>query len=216
MLHAFSVCATLGVPASTAVPLAVPSFPATWYSGGQQDLVFNQGGHTLGGGICCSPKDSQCKVRYINTGEDIYERGATQQTRRDSAGTGVVVNWGAKVQKQMGLAPGSTVNSTHKWVCGAACPLAGNWQSELVLGAKEFGVFGKPRDKGKANITQTGAPGGQTKVCEHYTWKDGFLVVPFSEFNFYIDGRYPPHASTALSQTGNPLVPRLSSSLASD
>jgi len=165
---------------------AVPTFPSSWYAGAQSTALENQGGTKVGHGACCSKSDPSCKVQYQSLGMDVYERSSTNQTRRDSI-HGQIVNWGGSVQKQMGLAPGSMKNSSHAFVCFAACPLQGAWLSDINLGSPEFPFGGKPKDKGRATITQTGAPGNATKVTEWYQWKDGLIIVPFETYDFFID-----------------------------
>ena len=62
----------------------------------------------------------------------------------------------------------------HTQMCWCAHISAVSFEAEAALCVVTH-------DKGKATVTQTGAPGGETKVCEHYAWKDGLIVVPFEE-----------------------------------
>ena len=140
----------------------VPSFPIDFYSGVQSGIIISQGGVSTATGACCSPDAPACKVNTISSGSDTYQQGTMNRTLQIGGATGVVMKWyGKSVDKMMGLAPGATANSTHKYVCALYCPLRGApFESLVAIG----GAGERVKDLGTATKSQTGLPGGKTKV----------------------------------------------------
>merc|ERR1719183_3141941 len=107
-----SVATTTALLCGVALAADPPTFAGDFYTGTQSDLAINQGGYDKGKGIsCCSVNAPQCKVQTQSTGGDLYEQGSMNRTRNDSPVGGIVVTWGAPVNKQIALQPGSAVNS---------------------------------------------------------------------------------------------------------
>ena len=147
-----------------------PTFPADFYTGEFQSLAINQGGYYIQDGACCSRTTSPtCKIQAVATGADVREQGSKNRTRSDSA-QGTIVTWFHPINKQMALLPGSTANSSHKFVCAQYCPTTGDFQQSVQIGDGHKGIFDTPRDKGQATITQPSIAGGASKTCEHWSW----------------------------------------------
>ena len=112
----------------------IPTFPKDFYVSEQTNLAISQGGYSTATGTCCSKDSPQCKVQTIIEGSDVREQGTKNRTRADSP-EGIIINWfGGGVAKQMAMLPGSQANSTHDLVCGAYCPLDGDFMSDLQIG----------------------------------------------------------------------------------
>lgn len=197
-----------GAPTLAATP---PTFAKDFYVGMQTSLAINQGGYSGPSGTCCSlTHASQCKVQAINMGEDSREQGSMNRSRSDG-GQGSIVNWWGEVKKQMAIVPGSSVNSTHKYACAQYCPLDGEFMSAIMIGDGQKGYFDKPKDKGKASITQPKSIGGITKECEHWKWTETiFRVIPMQETDFYVDngaaaGPAPFFTSTTIKPFNKPI-----------
>jgi len=199
-------------PAATVGWPTPPKFADSFYVGEQSNLAINQGGYNTDTGSCCSLSNSpQCKVQAISQGEDYREDAKNNRSRSDSA-QGSIVNWYHPINKQMALLPGSAANSTHNWVCAQYCPTDGDeFFSEIMIGDGRKGFFDRPRDLGKATVTQSGAPGGATKTCEHWRWWDSILgIIKMEQHEFYVDNSVSPAApffsSTDITPFGGPSI----------
>ena len=177
------ICAALAAAADP------PTFAADFYTGTQTDLAINQGGYSKGKGIsCCSVHAPSCKVQTQSTGGDMYEQGSMNRTREDSPQGGIVVTWGAPVYKQLALAPGSSANSSHAFVCAQYCPKKVEHVSPVLVGDGNKGPFDTPKDLGVAAQVKQDGPAGQAADCEHWRWTQAILkLIPMEKFDYYIN-----------------------------
>jgi hypothetical protein len=114
------------------------------------------------------------------------------RTRDDSA-RGTIVTWYAPVRKQMALAPGSTANSTHEFVCAQYCPQDGEFFSEIQIGDGQSGPKDTPKFVGTESISQPAATGGKTVMADHWKWTETiFGIIPMEENDFYVDTTSTP------------------------
>jgi hypothetical protein len=175
--------------AAIAAGATPPTFAPDFYSGTQTDLAINQGGYDKGKGIsCCSVDAPSCKVQTQSTGGDLYEQGSMNRTREDSPQGGMVVTWGAPVYKQIFLAPGSSANSSHAFVCAQYCDHKNDFLSSVAIGDGKKGLFDTPKDIGPAPQVKQDGPGGETADCEHWRWTETILkLIPMQKTDFYVN-----------------------------
>merc|ERR1719506_522023 len=84
----------------------------------------------------------------------------------------------------MALAPGSTKNSSHAYVCAQYCPLDGEFVSMIAIGD---GGADPVLDLGAESVTQQG-PAAETKTCERYQWTETlFKTIPMERTDFWVD-----------------------------
>ena len=153
-----------------------PTFPIDFYAGVQNNIILAQGESVRHENfMCCAASATACKVQTISAGMDTYQQGSMNRTLTLGGSTGTQMKWyGAGVDKEMALMPGSAANSTHKWACGLYCPLRGADFASLVAIAPEGE---RVRDDGIHKITQAGLPGGLTKTAHGYGWTQRLLKV---------------------------------------
>lgn len=166
-----------------------PTFAADFYSGTQTDLAINQGGFDRGKGISCCAFDAEsCKVQTESTGGDLYEQGSMNRTRTQSPVGGIVVTWANPVYKKMSLAPGSSVNSSHAFVCAEYCPAHEEFASTVRVGDGKNGLFDKPKYKGTVAGVKQDGPAGETADCDLWQWTETILgLVPMEKYDYYVN-----------------------------
>eukprot|EP00937_MAST-01D_sp_MAST-1D-sp2_P000021 g21.t1 len=181
---------TITLLCSTAVLAAdPPTFPSDFYTGTQTDLAINQGGYDKGKGIsCCNVNADQCKVQTQSTGGDKYEQGSMNRTRDDSPVGGIVVTWGYPIYKQLSLAPGSSANSSHAFVCAQYCDHKNEFASTVQIGDGKKGIFDTPKDIGAAPQVKQDGPAGLAADCEHWRWTETLLkLIPMQKTDYYVN-----------------------------
>jgi hypothetical protein len=183
----------IGTFAAAAFAVDPPTFAADFYSGTQSDLAINQGGYNKGKGIaCCSLSAESCKVQTESTGGDLYEQGTMNRSRSDSPVGGLVVTWGHPVYKKISLAPGSTANSSHAYVCAQFCPNKVEFASTVRVGDGKAGLFDKPKYKGNVPAVKQDGPAGQVAACDLWQWTETILgLIPVEKYDYYVNVEDP-------------------------
>ena len=167
-----------------------PKFGSDFYVGEQSALGINQGGYYANDRICCSMEhSSQCKLQALNMGSDVYEQGSSNRSRSDSI-QGAIVRWYGSVNKEMAVAPGDAVNSTHKWACVQYCPIkkGDHFMPSLQIGDGSSGPLDTPKDLGAETVTHPKSIGGDSKKCEHWHWSETLLkIIKMETSDMYVD-----------------------------
>ena len=172
---------------STTPPTFIKDFKASV----QSDVVVAQGDVKSigGGGACCAAGTPGCQLQGIFSLDKVEEQGTKERSRMNtmcSNGPCILASLYGKVMKQMELAPGSTKNSSHKFVCNQYCPLKGNFTSLVQIGNID-NQSSPVKYLGKEEVSQEG-PGAKTKTCDHYQWSEMlFKVIPIQTTDFFVD-----------------------------
>ena len=163
-----------------------PTFPLDYYTGEQVNLLQYTDASRSDTNVCCAPSAANCQLKVESTGSDAYTQGSQGRVLTNAGGHGTQLQWFDPINKLMGLAPGSTTNSSHKWVCALYCPQSGKYVPDLDIGAGGE----KVSDLGRQNVTQAGAPGDASKVCETYQWTQHlFHILPIAQLTMWVDDK---------------------------
>ena len=182
-------------------PTFTPDFTVT----AQSDIVVQSGiTKTVAGGACCAADTPGCQLQGIFSKDKVEEQGSMQRSRRStlcSDGPCILASLYGSVMKTMKLAPGSTANSTHEFVCNEYCPLTGPFHSEVQIGNVDK-QSSRVKYMGRKSVSQEGT-GAETKECDVYEWSELlFHLLPMQTTDFYVDtsgGKPVPFfSSTAL------------------
>jgi hypothetical protein len=140
------------------------------------------------GGACCAADSPGCQLQGIFSLDKVEEQGSKDRRRLKtmcSDGPCILASLYGDVMKQMKLAPGSSANSTHKFVCSEYCPLSGNFTSEVQIGGID-NQSSAVKYLGKVRVEQQGV-GGKTETCDHYQWSEMlFHVIPIQTTDFFV------------------------------
>ena len=151
-----------------------PTFASDFTSTVQSAIVVKQGvTSSKAGGACCPHDTPGCQLQGIFSLDKVEEQGSMQRSRRStlcSDGPCILASLYGDVNLQMKLAPGSSVNSSHEFVCNEQCPLTGPWHSEVQIGEIDA-QSGPVKYMGTAAVTQQGKGARTCDSCEVFEWQ---------------------------------------------
>ena len=168
-----------------------PTFAPDFVSSVQSNVMVASGVvEKLGsGGACCAADSPGCQLQGMFSLDKLEEQGSKDRRRLKtmcSDGPCILASLYGDVMKQMKLAPGSSSNSTHQFVCSEYCPLSGKFTSEVQIGGID-NQSSAVKYLGKVRVEQQ-VVGGKTETCDHYQWSEVlFHVIPIQTTDFFVD-----------------------------